>query len=201
MLSAGETSTWVVISTHPHKEQIAVENLDRQGFHAYCPRIRRRVRHARQVRQVLRPLFPGYVFVRLNPQWEQWRSIDATIGVRNLIRFGEKPGTIPSQFIASLQATEEDGAVALPRARDSYRPGEKVQLREGPFDGLIATVLSANDSERIMVLMDLLNQSVRVCVSINEIVPYKAASALFVRPDAHRNFGPSAPASFSKAAE
>jgi len=173
MLSNCETNSWVVASSHPHKEQVALENLNRQGFQAYCPQIRKRVRHARQLRQVLRPLFPGYIFVRLNPQLEQWRSIDATIGVRKLIRFGERPGTVPNLFIASLYATEEEGAVAIPRARDNYQPGEQVQLRAEPFDGLIAMVLSANDRERIMVLLDLLKRSVRVSVSINEVVPAK----------------------------
>jgi transcriptional antiterminator RfaH len=187
-----EITSWVVISTHPHKEHVALENLNRQGFQTYCPRIRRRVRHARQLRQVLRPLFPGYVFVRLNPQREQWRSIDATFGVRNLIRFGEKPGTIPSEFIVGLQATEEEGAVALPRARDSYLPGEKVRLREGPFDGLIATVMSANDDERIVVLMDLLKRSVRVSVSINELVPANPEPRL-IRPELRKNILAHAP--------
>ena len=121
--------------------------------------------------------------------------------MRNLIRFGERPSTVPNQFIANLYETEVEGAVAIPPARDSYQPGEKVQMREGPFDGLIATVLSANDCERIMVMMDLLNQSVRVSVSIKEVVPDKAASALFVRPDATRNLRLSVPAYFSKAAE
>jgi transcription elongation factor/antiterminator RfaH len=171
MITDCDDRQWIVASTHPHKERFALENLGRQGFHAYCPRIRRRIRHARRLQEVLRPLFPGYVFIRLNPQVEQWRSIAATFGVRSLICFGEKPGTVPNQFVAGLYATEEAGAVTIPPARESYRPGEKVRLREGPFDGLIATVLSAGDCDRIVVLMDLLKRSVRVRVALNEVVP------------------------------
>jgi transcriptional antiterminator RfaH len=165
------SDNWIVASTHPHKEQLALDNLARQGFHSYCPRIRRRTRHARRLQVVLRPLFPGYVFIRLNPEKEQWRSIASTFGVRSLIRFGERPGTVPDQFVCGLRSTEAGGAVTIPRARDSYEVGEKVRMREGPFEGLIATVLSANESERITVLMDLLRRSVRVRISINEVVP------------------------------
>ena len=171
MIVAPEADSWIVASTHPHREKLALDNLSRQGFHAYCPRIRKRIRHARRLKQVLRPLFPGYVFIRLNPEFQQWRSIGSTFGVRNLIRFGERPGTVPDQFVAGLLTTEADGAVTMPRARDSYEPGEKVRMREGPFDGLIATVLSAGERERIVVLMDLLRRSVRVRVSIDEVVP------------------------------
>lgn len=163
--------SWVVASTHPHKEQVALENLHRQGFLTYCPHVRRRIRHARRLQEALRPLFPGYVFIRLDPEQEQWRSIDSTFGVRNLVRFGERPGTIPSEFVAGLQLTEKDGAVALPRARDCYDVGEKVRMREGPFEGLIATVLAVAESERITVLMDMLCRSVRVRVSLDEVVP------------------------------
>jgi transcriptional antiterminator RfaH len=170
MSNAGSDS-WIVARIHPHKEQLALDNLTRQGFHPYCPRIRRRIRHARRLQSVLRPLFPGYVFIRLNPEQEQWRSIASTFGVRNLIRFGERPGTVPDQFVTGLRSTEEGGAVTIPRARDSYEVGEKIRMREGPFEGLIATVLSATDSERIVVLMDLLRRSVRVRVPINEVVP------------------------------
>ena len=170
-MSDAASKSWIVASTHPHKERLALDNLERQGFRSYCPRIRRRIRHARRLQVVLRPLFPGYVFIRLNPKQEQWRSIASTFGVRSLIRFGEKPGVVPEQFVAGLLATEEEGAVTIPRARDSYRPGEKVRMRDGPFDGLIATVISAAECDRIVVLMDLLRQSVRVRTAINAVVP------------------------------
>lgn len=165
------TDSWIVAATHPNKERLAVDNLQRQGFRPYCPRIRKRIRHARQVRVALRPLFPGYVFIRLDPHLEQWRSIASTFGIRSLIRFGERPGTVPAQFVSDLLATEEEGAVALPRARDRYQAGEKVRVQQGPFEGLIATVLSASECDRITVLMDLLRQSVKVRIAINEVVP------------------------------
>lgn len=66
---------WAVINTQPHREHIAVENLQRQDFIPYCPLIRRHLRHARRVTDVLRPLFPGYLFVRVNPDIERWRPI------------------------------------------------------------------------------------------------------------------------------
>ena len=44
----GSPCKWAVINTHPHREQVAVENLQRQEFHAYCPMVRRRL-HAAKV--------------------------------------------------------------------------------------------------------------------------------------------------------
>lgn len=164
-------TTWVAASTHAHKEPLAITNLERQGFHAYCPMVKRRVRHARKLREVLRPLFPGYVFIRIDLNRDQWRPIMSTIGVRNLIRFGDRLGVLPAAFVESLLARESDGAITLLPAKTEYRPGEKVRLREGPFEGLVATVLTASDCDRLLLLMDLLKRSVRVKVSIEDVIP------------------------------
>ena len=163
--------TWIAASTHQFKEAIAIANLERQGFHAYCPMIRRNVRHARRLREVLRPLFPGYVFIRIAPQHQQWRPILSTIGIRALVRFGDQLGIMPRGFVEGLHAREEEGVVPMPRFREQYATGERLRFREGPFEGLIATVLKCEENDRLLVLLDLLKQSVRVRVPIENVVP------------------------------
>lgn len=162
---------WVAANTHQHREPLAVVNLQRQGFEAYCPMIRRRLRHAGRTQNVLRPLFPGYVFVRLNPDGSQWRPITSTLGIRTLIKFGDRLGMLPHRFIESLREREEDGAVPLPRARESYHPGETVKLRDGPLDGLIATVVSCDPRGRLQLLLGLLAGSVRIRSTVDSVAP------------------------------
>jgi len=162
---------WAAASTHPHKERLAQANLEAQGFQTYCPMIRKQVRHARRLDEVLRPLFPGYVFIRFDPRMTQWRPILSTIGVRTLIRFGDTIGVLPRNFVEDLRIREEKGAIPPPRARDHYAAGERVRMREGPFDGVIATVLASDDKDRLLVLMELLRRGVRVKVSIEDVVP------------------------------
>src|SRR5688572_20987372 len=79
---------WGVINTHPHKEVLAIENLRRQNFQTYCPLVRKRIKHARREQDVLRPLFPTYVFVRTDVIAHRRRSISSTFGVRALVSFG-----------------------------------------------------------------------------------------------------------------
>lgn len=162
---------WVAASTHQGKEPVALANLKNQGFPAYCPMIRKRTRHARRQREVLRPLFPGYLFIRLDPLRDQWRPILSTIGIRTLIRFGDRFGIVPQGFVESLQAREEDNAVPLPRPRDNYAPGEQVRLREGPLEGIVASVLHCDEGARLTLLMDLLCREVTVKASIDGVVP------------------------------
>lgn len=160
-------SRWVAINTHPHRERIAVENLFRQQFTVYCPTELRRVRHARRVQDVSRPLFPGYVFAEVAPDLTQWRSILSTYGVRALIRCGDRPAFVKPGFIEGLRAREIDGVIAKPVA--PYRIGQEVRLNGGPFDGLIATIIEMNEKDRLVLLMRLLSQDIRLKVTSKSV--------------------------------
>ena len=149
---------WAVVTTHPHREKQAIDNLLRQDFVAYCPLIRKRVRHARRIRDVLRPLFPGYAFV--GSRGAQWRLIQSTLGVRALVRFGDQPGYIDGAFIDDLKAREIDGAIVA--ASSNYKLGQNVRMVDGVFDGLIAKIIEMDEKNRLVVLMDFLNRPVRV---------------------------------------
>jgi transcription elongation factor/antiterminator RfaH len=162
--------SWIAASTHVCRERVAIVNLERQGFSTYCPMLRKRIRHARRQRDVLRPMFPGYVFICLEFERIAWRPILSTAGVRTLIRFGDRLGTLPAQFIEALRAHEHDGAVSLPPSK-KLTPGERVRITTGPLEGLIATVIRADDPKRLLVLMELLSRSVRVVVPTHAVAP------------------------------
>jgi transcriptional antiterminator RfaH len=168
---------WVAASTQPHKEPTAIANLMRQGFEAYCPMVRKRWRHARKVREVLRPLFPGYVFIAVDPTQRRWRPILSTIGIRTLVRFGDRLGVLPPRFVESLRSHESEGAVSIFYPPSSYVPGDRVRLCEGPFEGVIATVVAVEEHARLQILMQLLNRGVRVRVQANSVAPASASMA------------------------
>lgn len=153
---------WLAVSTHPHRERAALENLVRQGFAPYCPMIAKRVRHARQSREVMRPLFPGYVFVRYTPGVTIWRPILSTIGVRALVRFGDKLATLEQGFIDGLRSRECDGAIVRPA--EPYQVGQQVRIADGAFENLVATIIGLDERDRLILLMDLLNNKIKVKV-------------------------------------
>jgi transcriptional antiterminator RfaH len=156
-------SSWAVVNTQPHCERIALDNLARQEFNAYCPMVRRRVKHARRTKDMLRPLFPCYFFVRLNPQTQRWRPIMSTFGVRMLVRFGEQPAFIADGFIQELKSHEIDGEIVYPAK--SYKVGQRVEIANGSFSGLVGTIIKLDDKDRVVVLMNLLSRQVKVQVA------------------------------------
>lgn len=155
-------------NSQPHRERIALDNLLRQGFRAYCPLIRRRVRHARRTQDVLRPLFPGYLFIDLDPN-ARWSPILSTFGVRTLVRCGKQLSSLPDEFVNSLKAREIEGATMRPAS--PYEIGQQVRIADGVFHGLVATIIDMDVRDRLVVLMNLLNRPTKVRLSARQVVP------------------------------
>lgn len=160
---------WIAINTHPHREHIALENLRRQQFEAYCPMLRKRRSHARRVEMVLRPLFPNYLFVRANTQLARWRPILSTHGVRTIVRTGDELSFVAGGFIASLKAREVDGAIVRPGR--PYHIGQRVEITAGPFDRIVATIIEMDEKDRLVVLLEMMNRAIKVKVDSARVAP------------------------------
>lgn len=157
---------WLALATHAHRERAAEENLRRQGYATYCPVIQKSVRHARKSQLVLRPLFPGYIFAGVAPD-ASWKTMHSTIGVRRVICNGERPCILGSDFVAALRARELGGVIVKPV--HPYQQGQQVRLTSGAFGGLVATIIEVDEEKRLVLLLELLNQSVRVHTDIHAV--------------------------------
>ena len=167
LMSVGANEAWLVINTQPNREAIAVEHLQRQEFEVYCPLFVKRIRHARKAYDANRPLFPGYVFTLLASERETWRPILGTYGVRSIVRSGATPAKISGSFVAALRAREVDGAVRKPES--PFVNGQTVAVRGGSLDGLVGQILELRDNERVLVLLNFLNQQTKVHLSIDQL--------------------------------
>ena len=158
---------WIVVHTHVHAEAKAEHHLCRQGYEVYLPRYRKTRRHARCLETVIRPLFPGYLFVGFDQQATRWRPIQSTIGVRQLIRAGDRPVLAPGWIVDGLRAREDaDGLVEV---RSSLAKGEQVRIVSGPLYDHVGVFDCADDNDRVMVLLDLLGRQVRVCLPVEAV--------------------------------
>jgi transcriptional antiterminator RfaH len=158
---------WAVAHTQPNKEAFARDSLERQDFTVYCPMLKKRVRHARQSRDVLRALFPGYLFVQMPRETARWRPIASTTGIRQLVKCGDVPGVVCDHFVRALKAREVDGAIVKPLR--PYAVGQPVRLTGGAMEGQIATILELDDRDRLLVLLQLLNRPVKVRVDAQSV--------------------------------
>lgn len=164
-------SCWYAVYCKPRKETIAEENLQRQGYQVYLPRIRLPRRLRGQWAEAVEPLFPRYLFVYLNVDRDSVAPIRSTTGVTTLVRFAERPAVIPDPVIAALIANEDKESGLHLYGRPLFRKGESVRFLEGPFAGLQGIFDKENGNERVTVLLDLLGKLNTVRVSRSCIAP------------------------------
>lgn len=126
------------------------------------------MRHARRSEIALRPLFPGYLFVRLDPEQQRWRSINGTVGVRQILTDGDTPRYVPAQIIEEIVAREDEfGAVKL--VPPAFNPGQTVRLMDGAFADVSGLFEEMRDENRAVLLVSLLGRKVRVIVPAAEV--------------------------------
>ena len=82
---------WYLIRTKARQEQIAINNLHNQDYIVYCPRALINKKNV--------VLFPGYLFILLDENLQNWSPIKSTRGVKNFVRFGLAFAHIPDMVI------------------------------------------------------------------------------------------------------
>jgi len=149
---AGER--WYAVQTQPHREKLAALNLGAQRFRVFLPEFRKTVRHARQLRAVIAPVFPRYLFVALDLGRDRWRSVNGTAGVSALVSARSTPLPLPVGAVEAMMASrDETGAVLL---GGELRVGQKVKVIAGPFAGGCGILERMDGKTRVRVLLSLL---------------------------------------------
>ena len=98
------TDCWYLAQLKPNGFSKARLNLRRQNFETFMPLCRVTTRHAHKFKETLKPIFPGYLFVRFGADRSDWRKINSTLGVARLISFeSSKPAFVPEKLIAGLK--------------------------------------------------------------------------------------------------
>ncbi len=157
--------TWSVVYTQALKEGVAAQNLKDQGFEVYLPRFKKLRRHARKVDEVLAPLFPRYVFIGMDREIAQWRSIKGTRGVSHLLMTDDRhPAVVPSLIIESLKAQEVSAGVVPVETLIVFQKGEKLRILEGAFKDHVATFEGLDDKARVELLLTFLGRETKIAL-------------------------------------
>ena len=156
-------SQWYVVQTQPGGEAKAASHLLRQGFEIYFPRYRKTRRHARRVDAVAAPLFPRYVFVKIDVTQQRWRAINSTCGVSQIVGRGITPTPVMHGVVEELRGRENaDGLFTLESPVMRLKAGDSVRVLNGAFDACQGLFEARSDSDRVTILLDLLGRKVRV---------------------------------------
>ncbi len=155
---------WYVAQTKPRQERTADENLLRQGYGTYLPRLKviKRVRRCQELR--LEPMFPRYLFFRPSSVSQSIAPVRSTLGVSSIVRFGHTPAILGAETLDAIRALESTQNEVNIEKLSQILPGRRVLVVEGPFAGLEGLV-STISARRVDVLMHLLGNDTKVSIA------------------------------------
>lgn len=157
MNTAEPLHRWYLIQTKPHQELRAEENLARQGFACYRPVVGQGARP--------QPLFPGYLFIRLDQQHDNWFPIRSTRGVARIVSFGPQPLAVADELVNDIRQR----LLEMPaRPASRFEHGQVVRVRAGACE-VEAIFLSDDGTERALILLNLLQREQRVRVPLSQL--------------------------------
>lgn len=160
---------WYLLTSKPHKDSLAEHHLLNQGYTVYRPLAQRlKVRRKKQ-EMVIESLFPRYMFIELNRLDDNWSPIRSTIGVQGFVRFGELPTPVPLELIQYLRMNESslsEKAIDL----DRFHVGDKVIIKEGPFQGLTGIFQQYDGEQRAIILLEILRKATTLKISPTQVM-------------------------------
>jgi transcriptional antiterminator RfaH len=161
---------WYLAYTRPRMEQTALENLQRQGLHAYLPLFKTTRRTDDGLQPTHVPMFPRYVFVSPACERQSLSTVASTRGVNNLVKFGIVPAVVPPEIVLHVREFERARNLAGIDVISPIQPGARVRMRKGALKGLEGLVVSIA-RERVTFLLELLGREKPVTVGFGELEP------------------------------
>jgi transcription antitermination factor NusG len=171
----GGVTPWYAVRVKPNYEKPVAAALRGKGLEEFLPLFRSKRRWSDRVKVMDLPLFPGYVFCRLN--LEARMPLITTPGFLYIVGVGKNPEPVDEAEIQAIQSVLRSGVAVTPWP--SLVVGQKVQLKRGPLRGLVGvlTKIAANHL-RMYVSVTLLKRSISVEVAPDWIQAVDEAAAV-----------------------
>lgn len=161
---------WFALRVKSRSEKIVSTIARNKGFEEFLPLYQSRRRWSDRFKSVEVPLFPGYVFCRLNPEF---RLPLLTIpGVLSFVGIGKVPVPIDDAEIAAIQTAVGSGLLAEPYP--FLEVGQRVRIAEGPLAGVEGLLVEVRKQQRLAVSVSLLKRSVAVEIDRHWVRPLDA---------------------------
>src|SRR5688572_26006786 len=95
-----EKDGWIVVWTESRAEKKVAARIEALGIDLWLPTVTERHRWSDRWRNVVLPLFPGYLFARSNGAHVS--RVLRTPGVLTVVKSGDRPAVVSDDFITRL---------------------------------------------------------------------------------------------------
>ena len=163
-LEVARQERWYAVYTRGRHEKLVAEQCSQRNIRSFLPlyRVSRQWRQRRA--EVLLPLFPSYVFIRIALQ-DRLRILGLP-GIVSLVSFNGMPAVVPEAQIDALSR-----AITLGRAKPHVylQCGKRVRVTAGPLVGLEGIIVEVKSEVQVIVSFEWMARSVAVCLEASDV--------------------------------
>lgn len=165
---------WYALQVYQRAEKTAAHLLNQRGYEAFLPTYLVKRRWSDRVKVFEQPLFPGYLFCRLNPHARL--PVLSTPGIVSIIGRGKDPVAIPEAEIEAVWRIVQSAASAEPWPY--LECGDQVTICDGPLQGVEGILAVVKNGCKVVVSVNLLQRSVAAEVDRAAVLPRNVARHL-----------------------
>jgi transcription antitermination factor NusG len=162
---------WFALRVQSRCEKVIAAVARNKGFEEFLPLHQHRRRWSDRLKAIDIPLFPGYLFCRLDPQRRM--PLLTIPGVLHFVGIGKIPSPIEDTEIAAIQIAAGSGISTEPWP--FLEVGQRVRLEDGPLAGLEGILVETPNRQRVVVSVTLLKRSVAVAIERHWAAPVDAS--------------------------
>ena len=167
MKLVSDNYSWFALKTRSRYEHFVATMLRGKGYELFLPVYISQRRWSDRMKNLELPLFPGYLFCRLDPM--DRLQVIVTPGVVQIVGSGKNPIPVADAEIEALQTAVKSG---LPREPWPFvHIGQRVRVEGGPLCGLEGILTGFKGQHRLVLSVTLLQRSVALQVEQSWIRP------------------------------
>ena len=170
--TVGSQTLWYAGYTSSRHEKRVAEHFAQRGVEHFLPLYETIHRWNNGRHRIQLPLFPGYIFVHIALQ-DRLRVIEVPGFVR-LVGFNSLPCPLPEADINRMKDALNKGVLAEPYPYLTV--GTRVEIRNGPMQGMTGILLRRQNKCRVVISVDLIMRSMAVEVEAADVVPIRKSA-------------------------
>jgi transcription antitermination factor NusG len=163
----GVSDRWFAVYTLSCREKQVSRHMDVHAIEHFLPvtKSRRRWKNGCTV-MIEEPLFPGYLFVRIDRS--ERTQVLSVPGVHSIVGTGKDPIALPQFEIETLRRSIDFLKI---EPHPYLSVGEKATILRGPLAGMTGIVTRKKNGLRFVLSLDLIMKSVAVEVEASDLEP------------------------------
>jgi transcription antitermination factor NusG len=159
--------SWYALRVKSRFEGTVAAHVRGRQHESFLPLFKSRRRWSDRIQELDLPLFPGYVFCKLDPL--DRLPILSIPGVVDIVGMRRVPLAIDEAEIAALQTAVKSGLPTRPW--QFLQIGQRVRIQCGPLCGIEGIMLGYRGGSRLVLSLTLLQRSVAVQVDESSVGP------------------------------